>query len=122
MNRKKQVEQHMEAWADEHYVQVAADLPNEGEFQYQCAISHLADSLYDQYHILFPEFRDYLRIAKRVARRYMSSDTKESRRNEERRERRYKERIARSLKPEQQLSLERAWDRQKPKRLGVGSY
>lgn len=119
---KKTVDALMEQEADKHYQQVAPDLPRQGNYQWLGSIEHLADWLYDNFRDQWKPGR-FRRIAKRVVNRYCSSDTKESKRNEEKAERRWRaKKKARLNPPRPRPSSEPTWDRKKPTRLGTGSY
>lgn len=122
---KKAIEAVMEAEASRRYQDVAYDLPRPGNFHYHATCDHLGDWLHDKFYKRFPE-ADFGKIAKRVALRYMSSDTKESKRNEARRE---KQRAMKSSmerykrifgKPK--TAKYKAWDQVKPTHKGIGSY
>lgn len=119
---KKTVDALMEQEADKHYQGVAPDLPRQGNYQWLGAIDHLADWLYDNFRDQWEPGR-FKRIAKRVVNQYCSSDTKESRRNEEKAERRWRAKEKAKLNPPRSRpSIEHTWDRKKPTRLGTGSY
>jgi len=131
MNKLSDIEQA----ADEWYQMAAADLPREGNYHFASAVGFVADSLYDQFHLLYPKM-NFSAVATRVVRRYADNDTaiskKRERQNDEKRARLSKlapiskVKVA-ELSPHYQPTpapKQLAWDRLpvRRKRLGHGSY